>query len=254
MPSEKPGFVDLALFAPYNEKVWLTASWNKWERVPLEKSKDGWWRTEVQLEDGEYFYNWIVKSKSYFAIDKEIEVFDPYGLSISNDEKQRTYLRVRDGKRLIHDYVWKHDDVPLPNNQQLILYELHVGDFSGGKGDIASPRVRGKFTGVIEKLDYLKELGINAIELMPVKEFPGKSWGYNLAACSRSTAATAPRPICAGSSTRPTPGAARSSTACSITPTPSTADANRLPILVLPGKPRSARDAVGPEVQLPSLR
>ncbi len=33
---------------------------------------------------------------------------------------------------------------------------------------------------MIEKLDYLVELGINAVELMPVKEFPGKSWGYNL--------------------------------------------------------------------------
>jgi 1,4-alpha-glucan branching enzyme len=54
---------------------------------------------------------------------------------------------------------------------------MHVSDFSGGEND---PKERGKFKHVIEKLDYLCDLGINAIELMPVKEYPGDySWGYN---------------------------------------------------------------------------
>jgi maltooligosyltrehalose trehalohydrolase len=52
----------------------------------------------------------------------------------------------------------------------MILYELHVGTFS----------TAGNFDGVIEKLDYLKELGITAIELMPVAQFPGeRNWGYD---------------------------------------------------------------------------
>lgn len=51
-----------------------------------------------------------------------------------------------------------------------INYELHVGTFSP----------QGTFNGVIEKLDYLKQLGITAIELMPVAAFPGKrNWGYD---------------------------------------------------------------------------
>ena len=54
---------------------------------------------------------------------------------------------------------------------------MHVGDFSGGEDD---PYPRGNYQHVIEKLDYLCELGINAIELMPIKEYPGDySWGYN---------------------------------------------------------------------------
>ncbi|HRK31365.1 MAG TPA: alpha-amylase family glycosyl hydrolase, partial [Tepidisphaeraceae bacterium] len=41
-------------------------------------------------------------------------------------------------------------------------------------------REKGQFKHVVEKLDYIKELGINCIELLPVKEFPGKGWGYSL--------------------------------------------------------------------------
>lgn len=51
-----------------------------------------------------------------------------------------------------------------------IIYELHVGTFTPS----------GTFDGVIEKLDYLKDLGITAIELMPVGAFPGRrNWGYD---------------------------------------------------------------------------
>lgn len=146
----------------------------------MNRGDDGWWRLNVPLQDGEYFYKYAVKSRSYFARDKWFEVFDPYALSITNDKEERTYLCVQDGRRVWVDYQWKHDDVALPTNDRLIIYELHVGDFSGGKGDEGADRVKGKFRDVVEKLDYLVELGINAIELMPVKEFPGKSWGYNL--------------------------------------------------------------------------
>lgn len=52
----------------------------------------------------------------------------------------------------------------------LILYELHVGTFTPS----------GTFAGVIERLPYLKDLGITAIELMPVAQFPGtRNWGYD---------------------------------------------------------------------------
>jgi maltooligosyltrehalose trehalohydrolase len=53
---------------------------------------------------------------------------------------------------------------------QMIIYELHVGTFTP----------EGTFKGVISKLDYLEELGINAIEIMPVAQFPGeRNWGYD---------------------------------------------------------------------------
>jgi maltooligosyltrehalose trehalohydrolase len=52
----------------------------------------------------------------------------------------------------------------------MIQYELHVGTFTS----------EGTFEGIISKLDYLKELGVNTIELMPVAQFPGtRNWGYD---------------------------------------------------------------------------
>jgi len=180
MGDQNSNDIELCLFAPYNDEVKLTSSWNNWQAQPMAKGNDGWWRTSFRLPDGEHFYKFAVKSKSYFALDQWLEVFDPYCTSITDDEHENSILHVKDGKRVWADYHWHHDDHPLPTNEQLVIYELHVGDFSGGGGDGGNLRLKGKFSDVTEKLDYLSGLGVNAIELMPVKEFPGKSWGYNL--------------------------------------------------------------------------
>ena len=180
MPEQTRSAIELCLFAPYNEEVALISSWNDWRRQSMTKGADGWWRISADLADGEYFYKFAVKSRSYFAKDQWVDVFDPYGLSITDDANENTRLTVRNGKRAWIDYQWRHDDVPLATNDRLVIYEMHVGDFSGGKGDEGKMRLKGKFSDAIEKIDYLVGLGINAVELMPVKEFPGKSWGYNL--------------------------------------------------------------------------
>jgi 1,4-alpha-glucan branching enzyme len=171
------GNIELALFAPNNDEVFLLPSWDQGKRQPMTKAADGWWRIIAKLVDGEYLYKFAVKSKSWFSKDQWVDVFDPYGLSITNDDKEQTRLRVKDGRRVWVEYQWQHDDVPLPQNDELVIYELHMGDFTGKSGE--KPK-RGTFLGAIEKLDYLAAMGINAIECMPVKEFPGKSWGYNL--------------------------------------------------------------------------
>jgi maltooligosyltrehalose trehalohydrolase len=63
-----------------------------------------------------------------------------------------------------------HDRFTIPAPEQLLIYELHVGTFSEA----------GTFTGAIEHLEALAQLGITAIELMPVAEFPGaRGWGYD---------------------------------------------------------------------------
>ena len=66
------------------------------------------------------------------------------------------------------------------NWNEMVIYELHIGTFNvKGEGQI------GDFYSAIERLDYLKALGINAVELMPIAEFPGGySWGYNPAPVS----------------------------------------------------------------------
>jgi 1,4-alpha-glucan branching enzyme len=171
--SKEMGNIELALFAPYNETVQLIGSWNNWEPIKGQRGDDGWWRFEVSLPDGEHQYKFRVKSTSYFCRDEMVDVFDPYALSITEDKYESSIITVKDGKRQWVDYQWKHDAVPLPANGQLVIYELHVGDFKGG-GE------HGHFSDVIDKLDHIAKLGINCVELMPVKEFPGTGWGYSL--------------------------------------------------------------------------
>jgi 1,4-alpha-glucan branching enzyme len=171
--------VPFELLAPYNEDVVLTGSWDDWKKpIKMKKGKDGVWRTEVNLSDGDYEYRFKLRSKSYFALDQEVSVSDPKAVEFTLDSHENSVVRVKGGKPIVTNYKWKHDDVPLPDNPDLIIYEAHVRDFRGGQGD--EREGRGTFEGMIEKLDYLVDLGINAIELMPVNEFPGDySWGYS---------------------------------------------------------------------------
>ncbi|NMG18790.1 alpha-amylase family glycosyl hydrolase [Brasilonema bromeliae] len=171
--------IEFNLFAPYNKAASLIGSFSDWEPIPMEKGDDGYFRTTVELEDGAYQYKFRVQSKSwFFEPDQWVDVTDPYATDIDElSGKDDGVVYIKDGERIVDTYVWQHDDKPLPADHELVIYELHVGDFSGGEDD---PYARGKYKHVVEKLDYLSELGINAVELMPVKEYPGDySWGYN---------------------------------------------------------------------------
>ncbi|UJR33292.1 hypothetical protein I4U23_020743 [Adineta vaga] len=100
---------------------------------------------------------------------------DPYATDVDErgtDDAHKAVgvLTIKNGKRIIDEYEWKHDNCNLPPDEELVIYEIHVGDFSGGENDT---NARGTFTNVTKKIEYLKELGVNAIELMPIKEYPG---------------------------------------------------------------------------------
>ena len=68
-------------------------------------------------------------------------------------------------------YAWQHEDTrPRLALDDLVIYELHIGTFTP----------EGTFLAAIAKLEYLKELGVTAIELMPLADFPGRwNWGYD---------------------------------------------------------------------------
>lgn len=171
--------IEFKLFAPYNKASALVGSFSDWKEIPMKQGKDGYFRTTVDLEDGVYLYKFRVQSKSwFFEPDQWVNITDPYATDVDGtNSEENGIVRIKGGQRIIDTYVWQHDDKPLPADRELIIYEMHVADFSGGEDD---PYARGKYKHVVEKLDYLCELGINAIELMPVKEHPGDfSWGYN---------------------------------------------------------------------------
>jgi glycogen operon protein len=73
------------------------------------------------------------------------------------------------------------DDVSPRHNGDLVIYEMHVRGFTCSPSSGVAPKKRGTFAGVIEKIPYLKELGVNVVELMPVQQFDpqeGNYWGY----------------------------------------------------------------------------
>lgn len=143
----------------------------------MTKGDDGYFSTTQKLTDGVYHYKFNIRSKSWFNDEDEWKtITDPYATNV-DPETQNSILILKKGKKIVDEYVWKSDGVPLPTNDLLVIYEMHVGDFSGGEED---GYTRGKYTDVIAKLNYLADLGVNAIELMPLKSNPGDfNWGYS---------------------------------------------------------------------------
>ncbi|MDV3000658.1 MAG: Pullulanase [Chroococcopsis gigantea SAG 12.99] len=170
--------IEINLFAPYNQEVKLTGSWDEHQEIPMEKTEDGYFKTSIDLEDGVYLYKFRLKSNSPDFRDKEwVDVIDPYATDV-DDVNKHAVLKVKEGKKIVDSYVWRNDDHPLPGNHELVIYEMHLADFTGGEDD---EHKRGTYKDAIAKLDHLVELGINAIELMPVNEYPGDySWGYTV--------------------------------------------------------------------------
>ena len=125
--------------------------------------EDTWW-IDLELASGQYDYEYVLLNGSRIA--------DPLSRRLV-DGKTRIEIG-SGGASTADDYIWQSDGFIRPSLDNLIIYELHVDDFSAqGNGE-------GTFQHIISKLDHLHEIGINAIELMPVTEFPGThSWGYN---------------------------------------------------------------------------
>ena len=106
-----------------------------------------------------------------FMIDGKI-VTDPNARVITGREKwadrKRAGKPVR-GRILSEEFDWEDDVNPEIPYAETILYKLHVRGFTAHASSGVS--ARGTYAGVVEKIPYLKELGITAVELMPVTEF-----------------------------------------------------------------------------------
>lgn len=158
------GAVTFRVWAPNAKKVFVGGSFNNWSKndIILEAENNGYWSviTDQASERDEYKffieYNGKILSRN-----------DPYAFEVTNSN----------GNSIIRtlDFNWEDEDFKMPSWNELVIYELHVGTFNR-----SAPDAVGTFKDVIEKLDYLKNLGINCIELLPVAEFAGGiSWGYN---------------------------------------------------------------------------
>ena len=109
-----------------------------------------------------------------YRFDPSKILLDPYAKLVSGRDEwhKRTYKDSnfqRRGRIIREDYNWE-DDKPLEiDPKDLVIYEMHVRGFT--QHDSSGVKYKGTFAGVIEKIPYLKSLGINCLELMPVFEF-----------------------------------------------------------------------------------
>ncbi len=176
--------VGLVLYAPLKSFVYVIGDFNNWQtnsNYLMKRSPDGnryWLEIDNLTKAQEYAYQ-------YF-IDGTLAVADPYAEKIldpNNDQyiPTTTYPNLKTLPALVKTiasvlqtaqtpYVWKNTSFKRPAKEDLVVYELHVRDFVADKN----------YKAVMDTLSYLKNLGVNAIELMPVQEFTGNdSWGYN---------------------------------------------------------------------------
>ncbi len=174
----------VTLYAPGKSRVSLMGDFNNWSATSskMTKTPDGhyfWIKIDGLNADAEYAYQ--------FLVDDQLRIADPYCEKILdpvNDVyiNQATYpnlktyptgkttgiVSVMQANQPV--YTWKNQAFQRPAKNNLVIYELLIRDFTEGH----------TYLSTLQKLDYLVDLGVNAIELMPVNEFEGNlSWGYN---------------------------------------------------------------------------
>lgn len=158
------GGTDFRVWAPHARQVFVTGDFNGWRDpgVELAAEENGNWAGYVAGAKAGEKYRFRVKWDGGEALktDPRARLVDP-----------------ESGDGMIYEdrFDWGGTEFEAPPLNEIVLYELHVGTFSTEGGDGV-----GTFDDVIRRLPYLKDLGVNAIELMPPTEFPGEtSWGYN---------------------------------------------------------------------------
>ena len=125
------------------------------------------------IEDLEYTFRFTGKNapEEGYRYDPSIPLLDPYAKLLSGREVWGDADKDRPirGKIILEDYLWEGDKPLETPFSELVIYELHVRGFTYGEGSPA--RHKGTYAGVVEMIPYLKDLGVNCVELLPVFEF-----------------------------------------------------------------------------------
>lgn len=188
------GTVTFCIAAPGKSSVVLVGSWDNYETLAANTMKyqdyNGYryfWHTVSGLDNSTYY-------PYYYLVDGKYKVGDPYAHLVLDylsdkwldddvfpDRPQYPYSQFDDTmlavyKGDLHDtYKWETNNFKIKNHNALVIYELLFRDFTG-----TTKTADGTIRLAIDKIPYLKDLGVTAVELMPIMEFDGNnSWGYN---------------------------------------------------------------------------
>jgi len=137
----------------------------------------GWWEIDLDLlglPDGDYEYEFVVNGAA---------VADPYADEITRFGGYRGRFTIAAGKRVPRPFFWDGEIPPgvsLPQNNQIVIYEMPIKWMSSDPGEEAPLVELGTFDKVIfEHLDDLAGMGLNCVELLPVEDSPQTlNWGY----------------------------------------------------------------------------
>ena len=126
------------------------------ESLAMTRKENGYWEAEAAMASAGADYFFVVDNK--MPMPDPRSAFQPHGIH---------------GASRFFDHAqfpWKHQSWTAPSLPSAIIYELHIGTFTPA----------GTFDAAIERLNYLADLGITHVELMPIGEFSGdRGWGYD---------------------------------------------------------------------------
>nr|WP_208492223.1 malto-oligosyltrehalose trehalohydrolase [aff. Roholtiella sp. LEGE 12411] len=155
---------EFTVWAPTLNSVAVQILMPEQQVIPLKPQAEGYWQTKVNDVYPGTLYRYILDDQNAFP--DPASQYQPQGVHGPS--------QIVDQQFEWTDEAWA--GIPL---ESMIFYELHVGTFTP----------EGTFTAIISRLPDLKELGINAIEIMPIAQFPGdthieasltyRNWGYD---------------------------------------------------------------------------
>ena len=166
-----------------HEYCFIVGDWNNWTRVPegsmyYDPTIGKWWITLGDFDaDKEYRFQYRLGNST----GSDTYLSDPY-TEIVYDQWNDQYIQgvpafPEGAKQLVSafqinkpQYAWKHKDFKVEDKNDLVIYEMLFRDFTTSQN----------IAGAMTQLDYIENLGVTAVQLMPIQEFDGNlSWGYN---------------------------------------------------------------------------
>ncbi|WP_435134482.1 alpha-amylase family glycosyl hydrolase [Formosa sp. A9] len=185
----------LVLDAPLKDFIYVVGSFNNWQptsayAMKKDPSSGKFWLelTGLTPQSIETYQYWVVAENPVSNSPTLVKTADPFSTLVlspfddpyipassypnlpaypNGQEREVTVLQT--GKT---EYNWQVTNFEKPKKEDLVIYEVLIRDFDADRN----------FQDIIDRIDYFKNLNINAIELMPIMEFEGnESWGYNTA-------------------------------------------------------------------------
>jgi 1,4-alpha-glucan branching enzyme len=155
--------VRFCVWAPFADAVSVTGDFTSWsdDGLPMKKGEEGCWYADVSNAEIGQEYKYLIKHGEQILWRN-----DPRALQLTASEDSSVIVDPH--------FDWGDDAYELPPVEKMIIYELHVGTFVRN-----DPTLSGTFHDAMTKLDYLVDLGVNVIEIMPCNAvWMDRWWGY----------------------------------------------------------------------------